>query len=194
MPGLLAFPLRVVVFFMGFVAYWMEIASDWLVGARDKTEYVREGACKRCGRCCRCLSLIMPKGVSSRDWLVLAVRLWHRVGMNFRFIAEEEGWLVYGCGYYREEADGSSGRCSIYPFRHRLCRFFPRQALYGCPSLHPDCGFRFIRREIAEKRRLTKVKGLQTFDDVLRHSSISVSSPSNTPSSNSSTSTATPSS
>lgn len=171
MFGLLAFPLRAAVFFVGSIAYWMEMASDWLIGVRDKTEYVREDACKRCGRCCRCLSLIMPKGVSSRDRLVRAVRLWHRLGMNFQFIAEEEGWLVYRCGYYREGADGADGHCSIYPFRHRLCRFFPRQGLYGCPSLHPDCGFRFIRREIAERRRRARDQGLQTFDDVLRHSS-----------------------
>ena len=38
------------------------------------------------------------------------------------------------------------GYCSIYMFRHRLCRFFPRQNLYGHPDLNPDCGFSFLLR------------------------------------------------
>lgn len=167
MSGLLL-PLRAVVFLVGLVAWWMEVAADWLVGARGRTEYVREGACRRCGRCCRCLSLLMPRGVSSRDRLVRAVRLWHRIGMNFRFLAEEEGWLIYRCGYYRDGANGAPGHCSIYPFRHRLCRFFPRQGLSGAPSLHPGCGFRFVRREVWERRRLARRCRRPVFDDLLR--------------------------
>lgn len=158
------FPLRACVFLIGWVAHWMEVAADWLVGARGKTEYVRTGKCKRCGRCCRCLALIMPDGVSKRDLLVRIVRAWHRAAMNFRYTAEEDGWLVYRCGYYREAGEG---RCSIYPFRHRLCRFFPRQALYGHPNLHPDCGFKFVRRKIFERLQSARKAGKTVFSDEL---------------------------
>ena len=41
----------------------------------------------------------------------------------------------------------------LYPLRTRLCRFFPRQKLYGYPPLHDECGFRFVRREVANRRR-----------------------------------------
>ena len=175
MTDLLRIPVRVGVFLVGFVACWFEIAADWLVGARRRTEYVREGACTRCGRCCRCLALVMPPGVSSRDWLVRAARAWHAFAMNFQYIAEEEGgeeaegrrWLVYRCGYYRDGAGVDPGHCSIYPFRHRICRFFPRQKLYGRPSLHPDCGFRFVKRAVREQRQKLAHSGRPTFDDIL---------------------------
>ena len=174
--AILATPIRAVVFLVGFASFWMEVASDWLVGARAKTEYVREGSCRRCGRCCRCLALVMPKGVSSRDWLVRFCVWWHGFAMNFRYVAEESdcgespdgerrSWLIYRCGYYKDGEDG--GGCSIYPFRHRLCRFFPRQKLYGRPSLHEDCGFKFVKREVLCKRKMQREAGVPPFDELL---------------------------
>lgn len=143
--------LRVIVFAAGLLAYWLEISSDWFIGARKKTEYVRQGVCKRCGRCCRCLALIVPKGIGKHHFLVKVARVWHAAAMNFKFVSEEEDWLVYRCNYYRAGAGDDPGHCSIYPFRHRLCRFFPRQGLYGHPSVHADCGFKFIKRTVLEK-------------------------------------------
>jgi len=87
--------------------------------------------------------------------------------MNFYFIDEEEGWLVYRCRYYRESKDGKGDRCSIYPFRHRLCRFFPRRMLYGHPSLHEDCGFKFVRRDVLLRRKKFQSDGERLFGDVL---------------------------
>lgn len=175
MINIVRLPVRVLVFLVGFIACWFEVAADWLIGARGKTEYVREGRCHRCGRCCRCLALVMPPGVSSRSSLVRAARAWHAFAMNFRYIAEEDGgeeagrrsWLIYRCGYYRDGVEGDPGRCSIYPVRHRICRFFPRQKLYGHPSLHPDCGFRFVRRVSRERKRTLEHAGRPTFDDIL---------------------------
>lgn len=172
----LLIPLRVIVFLIGFTAYRMEIAADWIIGARSWTEYVREGSCKRCGRCCRCLALVMPKGVSSRDWMVRVARLWHEIAMNFKSVAEDaarhsndggQGWLIYRCGYYRDGDKEAPGHCSIYRFRHRLCRFFPRQGVYGHPSLHPDCGYSFVRRDVWERRRKMAKEGRHIFDDFL---------------------------
>ncbi|HPM41124.1 MAG TPA: hypothetical protein PLY45_01645 [bacterium] len=162
MAKILLFPVRASVFLVGFIAYWMEVAADWLVGARSRTEYVREGKCKRCGRCCGCLSLLMPDGVKRRDLLVRFCIWWHGVAMNFRYVAEEEGWLIYSCGYYKKGKG-----CSIYPFRHRLCRFFPRQKVYGHPSVHEDCGFRFVRRDVIERRERERGSGKRAFEDLL---------------------------
>ncbi len=183
--AILLLPLRVVVFVVGFTAAWMEVAADWLVGARGRTEYVRQGACKRCGRCCQCLALIMPEGMVRRSWLVRLASAWHGWAMNFHFIGEEQGWLVYSCRYYREPGErgparhaslawflgkgsrGEAGGCTIYPFRHRLCRFFPRQKLYGHPPVHPDCGFSFVRRDVLERRSAAKQVGRPDFAALL---------------------------
>jgi len=167
MTGIFLFPLRFLVFIVGFIAYWMEIGADWIIGARSRTEYAREGACKKCGRCCCLLALVMPEGVSRHDWLVRIVGFWHRIAMNFRPVGEEKRWLVYRCGYYREGDGKVPGKCSIYPFRHRICRFFPRQKLYGYLSLHEDCGYSFVRRNVMMKRKFLKGEGRPIFDEVL---------------------------
>ncbi len=167
--ALLFFPLRALVFFIGFIAYWMEVAADWLIGARNRTEYVCEGSCRRCGRCCRLLAFIMPRFVSKRGWLKTVVRAWHSSILNFEPAGETEEMLVYRCRYYIEGEAGAGVACGcrIYPFRHRLCRFFPRQSLYGRPDLHDDCGFRFIRRDVLKRRSDLTHKGKPLFGDML---------------------------
>jgi len=189
METIIYFPLRLLTFAIGLFLYWMEIASDWVIGVRSKTEYVRTGLCNRCGRCCRLLALEMPLFISRHDFLVRIISWWHRLCFNFNYEGNNGRWLVYRCGYltdrcnapisHPERSEGSHSDhgilhfvqndkrsdvavqqwtyCSIYHFRHRLCRFYPRQRLYGHPKTHPDCGFRFVRRD-----------GKPTFDDILK--------------------------
>ena len=153
-------PVRFSVFVIGLFFYAMEISADWLVGARSRTEYVLVGKCKQCGRCCKCLGLVMPKSISKRNWMVRLANFWHTFAMNFHYLAEDEHWLVYRCGYYDDERG-----CTFYPFRHRICRFYPRQKLYGYPSTHDDCGFKFVRRDVFERKKSAKKDGRNVFDD-----------------------------
>ncbi|MBN1282487.1 MAG: YkgJ family cysteine cluster protein [Proteobacteria bacterium] len=161
------FPLRAVVFAIGFVDYYFERAADWIVGARAATEYVREGSCVRCGRCCSLLGIEMPAWAVKRDWLVRLLVAWHDSALNFEFQGRAEGMLAYRCRYYRDGEGGTPGGCSIYPFRHRLCRFFPRQRLYGSLPLHDQCGFRFVKRKVIEQRRQRIHDGKPLFDDIM---------------------------
>jgi len=161
------FPLRILVFAIGFVDYWFETAADWVVGALSRTEYVREGKCVRCGRCCSLLGIEMPVWAVKRDWLVRILAAWHDSALNFEFQGRAEGMLAYRCRYYREGGDGSAGGCGIYRFRHRLCRFFPRRRLFGHLPLHDECGFRFVRREVAEKRRELAKEGRADFSRLI---------------------------
>jgi len=153
--SILVFPLRVINFLFAVWWYWMERGADAIVYFFVKTEYVRKGRCNQCGRCCQLLAMEMPARVSRRDWLVWLVSKWHSAVLNFELQGRDARWLVYSCRYYREK-NGKMG-CSIYPFRHRLCRFYPAEKLYGHPKLHPNCGFRFERRD-----------GKLSFDEVLR--------------------------
>ena len=155
-------PLRAVIYSFGLIDYYLESAADWVIGARALTEYVREGSCRRCGRCCKFLGVEMPRWIVRRPRLVRLIRAWHSVGLNFEFQGQADNLLAYSCRYFREGQG-----CSIYPFRHRLCRFFPRQRLYGHPALHEDCGFRFVRRDVAKKRSELAKAGRQDFSRVL---------------------------
>lgn len=170
MTTMILFPLRFINFLVGFISYWMEVGADWIIGVQRKTAYVREGKCKQCGRCCKMIALIVPKGVSKRGYLVKFFKVWHKLAMNFEHVDEEEGWLIYRCGYYREECEGK-GRCSIHPVRHRICRFFPRQRLYDHPRLHPDCGFKFVRRDVREKLDEARREKKVVFGDVVTQKS-----------------------
>jgi hypothetical protein len=164
MTAILQFPVRALAFAIGSCFYFMETAADWLIGIPNKTEYVRIGSCKRCGRCCRFLALEMPPFIARRNFLVHLISRLHGVFLNFKYEGRDDRLLVYHCGYFvgdaspfeEEKRPFSTPRCRIYHFRHRLCRFYPRQRLYGHPKTHPDCGFKFVRRD-----------GKPTFDEVL---------------------------
>lgn len=153
MTAILQFPIRAVAFAIGFFFYCMEKAADWIIGVPNKTQYVRTGSCKRCGRCCRLLALEMPNWIAKNDTMVGLFSCFHRYVLNFHYEGREGRYLVYSCGYLE---DGDRPSCRIYHFRHRLCRFYPRQRLYDHPKTHPDCGFKFVRRD-----------GKPTFDEIL---------------------------
>jgi len=148
MLKIILFPLRALAFLIGYISYNFEIASDWLVGTTRKSQYLRKGSCNKCGRCCRLLALQVPRRLARFSGVRRMISIWHKLVMNFNFEGFEEGWMLYSCGYF-DQGKGSSGGCSIYPFRHRICRFFPRQKLYGHPSLDPECGYRFVGRKIS---------------------------------------------
>jgi len=162
------FPLRVLVFAIGFVDFYFECAADWLVGARSGTEYVREGSCVRCGRCCYLLGIEMPAWVVRRRWLVRLLRTWHSSGLNFEYQGETKTMLAYRCRYYKKGEGDRKGGCSIYRFRHRLCRTFPRQRLFGSLPLHDQCGFRFVRRDVLNRRKELTKAGKPMFDHLLQ--------------------------
>lgn len=153
MFSIVAFPFRVVVFVIAVFFYWMEIGADWFVGFSSKTEYIRKGACKRCGKCCRLLALEGPRFLMNSKSFLGFIVWYHRFCFNFRHEGSEKNWLIYRCGYL---SNGERAHCLIHSFRHRLCRFYPRQRLYGHPKVHRDCGFRFVRRD-----------GKPTFDEIL---------------------------
>ncbi len=156
MSWIVKLPLRIVNAVIGWFFYWMETATDGVVGLFAKKEYRRKGSCKRCGRCCTLLALEMPDWISRRDRLVHLVNAWHDAVLNLEFKGRDGRWLIYSCRYYRKRPDGTAA-CAVYPFRHRLCRFYPHSNQYGHPKLHTECGFSFVCRD-----------GMPSFDDVMR--------------------------
>ena len=154
MQKIIKFPVRLLVFMIGYFVYVMEAGADWVIGTKSKTEYIRQGKCNRCGRCCRLLALEVPRIFLKWKFLTRLLIAYHSLCLNFQSEGIDGNWLVYRCGYYQE--DEGAGRCRIYHFRHRLCRFYPTQRLYGHPKLHRECGFKFVRRD-----------GKPSFDDIL---------------------------
>jgi Fe-S-cluster containining protein len=161
------FPFRMVSAFVGLFLYGMDCFTDWILGVSRKTQYVRQGACLRCGRCCKCLALIMPKGMARHHWMVKLANAWHSLFMNFEFLSEEEGWLIYSCRYYRDSGCSSKGGCPIHWVKPRLCRSYPKARLYDHQPVHPECGYSFVRREVLEREHYARAHGLNIFREEL---------------------------
>ena len=166
MRSIALFPLRSAAFAIGLYAYWMETAADFVIGASSTTEYVREGSCLRCGKCCRLLAVEMPKFMAKRPWMAKLAMVWHDLAFNFEPKGVTDRFLVYRCRYFKEDKGGP--RCSIYPFRHRLCRFFPKQRIYGKYELGDDCGFKFVKRDVVKRLRDRRREGKRVFEDLMK--------------------------
>lgn len=159
MYRIIVVPVRVIHAVVAWWWYWMEVAADGIAHLFFRTEYVRTGSCARCGVCCRGLAVEMPLWLAHRERLVAWVVRWHDIVLNFEFKGRDGRWLLYSCRHCREEKtiDGIRAVCGVRHFRPRLCRFYPRAPLHGHPSLHPSCGYGFVRRD-----------GRPSFDEVLR--------------------------
>ncbi len=140
--------LRILNSIIGWWWWSMEVTADWLVSFFAKSEYVRRGSCRRCGRCCRLVAMEAPRWIVRRAWLVRMIVWWHDIVLNFEFEGTSENLLVYRCRSFEEGVKISdTPRCGRYHFRPRLCRCYPSPRLYGHPSLHPECGFSFVHRD-----------------------------------------------
>ncbi|MBU4484039.1 YkgJ family cysteine cluster protein [bacterium] len=134
--------IRSFAFCIGYFGYFLEIAMDAFLFMSKRTEYIRKGSCSNCGRCCYNLAIQIPATWVSFGFIIKFLQKWHYIAYNFKPLGVYEGWLVYKCAYLNDK-----NFCSIYPFRHRICRQFPYLKLYGRPNVHRNCGFYFERRD-----------------------------------------------
>ncbi len=118
-----------------------EVLAHWMIASFKKSEYVRCGACIKCGQCCQAIGMQFPRGWLKRPWLVQLIKKWHFLRYNFRFVELQDNMLVYECLY-----QNSNQTCGIHRLRPALCRDFPRALLFGHPKLHEGCGFFFVKR------------------------------------------------
>ena len=132
-----------------FMAQWLMAAFElvtwardafgwWLWGRRETREFRRVGSCAMTGQCCKQLGLEVP-----RCWLrwprwMYAIRRWHQLRYNFRYLGQRDNMLVYACRY-----QGADNRCSIHWRRPRLCRDYPGHPAHGQVRLHRGCGYRY---------------------------------------------------
>lgn len=155
MKIILAAFVRTIYLIVGLFLHYMERMGNWFVGYHKKTEYVKKGKCKQCGRCCKILAIQYPGFFNRFNWLINATIKWHEFRYGFTYLFKENNYLLYSCNFL-----GPEGRCTIYRFRPRLCREYPKSILYGKPPSHIDCGFYFSRRD-----------GLPTFGEALHWAS-----------------------
>lgn len=131
--------MRALLYILGWLIERTQRIETRCVHLFIKPEYVRQGACQGCGACCRTIGVIIPKFLC-RPWGIRYFAWWHGHRFNFEYLGHEGNMLVYTCRHLTDD-----NRCSIYRFRPRLCREFPRPQLWGHPDLHDGCGFYFTK-------------------------------------------------
>ena len=147
--------IRGVYLCFGLFFYYMERASNWLIGYNKKTEYIRMGSCRKCGKCCQLLAVKYPNCFNRSPWLIRQVIKWQEFRCGFTHEGTEGNYLLYKCNLIKPD-----NTCSIYKTRPRLCREYPKVKLFGRPYAFIDCGFYFVRRD-----------GKPTFDEALHKAS-----------------------
>ncbi len=145
-------PLRCLAHFIGITLYYIESAADYTIGRHRKTEYIRAGKCNQCGHCCEEIGLVIPKSMSSDHWIIRIFAWFHRHIMNFSPIGDDDHMIIYQCNYFKYNAKKQKKTCTIYPFRHRLCRTYPITPLFDRPHLRYSCGFYFIPKHAQKKQ------------------------------------------
>ena len=137
--------VRAVFFVGGWIFELTQRVEDKFICLFKRPEYIRKGGCQMSGMCCSNLGLLLPKAWSRRAWIIRYFVWWHRYRYKFHFLGIVDNLLVYECGYVTKD-----NQCSIYPWRPRLCREYPKVQLWDFPKLHKGCGFYFIQRGRAD--------------------------------------------
>lgn len=148
------FFVRAIYYIVGMFFHYMERAANWVISYNDRTEYIKQGACRKCGICCKVLAIEYPRFFDKIPGLTCATIKWHEFRYGFTYLNSDENYFLYTCNFTRPD-----GRCGIYRFRPRLCREYPKMGIYGRPPSHMTCGFYFTRRD-----------GRKTFDEELKKS------------------------
>lgn len=95
------------------------------------------GKCKMRGVCCKNIGISLPrKYCMSLFWEKLLWRPYFYWVHNFHHLDTIDKTMIFSCGHLDQ-----NGLCTIYPYRPKLCREFPRSTIHQQSDLHPGCGF-----------------------------------------------------
>jgi len=143
---LIQFLIRALFFIVSWIIMKTEALEFKFIHLFLKPEYSRKGNCQQTGVCCERLGIGVPKKWLKLEWLNRYLIWWHGYRYNFEYIGQYENNLIYRCRYLKDK------KCSIYRFRPRLCREYPKQQLWGFPDIHKTCGFSFLKRGKIDKK------------------------------------------
>jgi Fe-S-cluster containining protein len=136
----LQFLIRAVFFGVAWIIETFQKVETRFVHLFKKPEYERRGGCQGVGACCKKVGMVLPAFLTKRNWAVRYFSWWHDYRYNFNYLGQVDAMLVYECRYLTKD-----NRCSIYRFRPRLCREYPKEQLWGFPKVHKGCGFSFAK-------------------------------------------------
>jgi len=134
-------------FLLEMVIYLADKLAWKILRMDHRTRYIREKACEQTGVCCEAIGLEVPRTWIRYHWMVYLFNAYQKHIHNFHCEGiQGEQMLVYTCGYFKNR------RCTIHPFRPKLCREYPQLTLNGHAKVHKGCGFKFKLRNLEKKQ------------------------------------------
>jgi len=106
--------------------------------------WVRVGACKQCGRCCRLIGIEMETRMARITALRNMVIWWVGVfnGFQFQEWDREEQMLLFTCRHFINNV------CTNYHDRPQLCRDYPQiRNYFKEPVFFPECGYSAVPKK-----------------------------------------------
>ncbi|MBU0506890.1 YkgJ family cysteine cluster protein [bacterium] len=143
--GSVRFIIQIIFFVVERITDFVDALAFKFITVFQPPEYIRKGACKSSGTCCKQIGLSLPWSWVKRPGIVALVRKWHFLRYNFEPLGMVDNMLVYKCLYLKED-----NKCPIHRYKPKLCREFPARKLIGKVDLYKGCGFYYVTRK-AEK-------------------------------------------
>lgn len=131
----------IVAFVINMVIHFGDRFARWITCHDKRAHYLRKGACRQSGVCCEAIGIKVPAFWLRHPWII---KIWNQIDLyvhNFHYEGlSEDNMLVYTCAFFKDR------KCSIHPFRPKLCREYPATTLLGHASVQKGCGFKFVKK------------------------------------------------
>lgn len=103
-------------------------------------KYIREGACKGCGRCCQTIYVRHANNVIKTEEEYEKLKKLHFFYGYLKIVDKNETGLVFEC----TKLDKETGKCTAYNRRALLCRQYPQEEIFMMGgTISDDCGYKF---------------------------------------------------
>lgn len=108
----------------------------------EKIKYKIEGACNKCGKCCR---EIRCYGLKNEKEFKIMQFFFPHYKRFYIYKADENNNLVLTCKYLDK-----NGLCSVYDNRPNVCRNYPAKTITFNSEMIDGCGFKVIKQKFKD--------------------------------------------
>ena len=97
---------------------------------------IRQGKCKKCGKCCDVVTIFLGNKFLKLVWLR---KTWMKIILpHFEYMGFDiDGDMLFQCRYLKNK------KCVIYKKRPLLCQRYPTERVYNTDRMIDGCGYYF---------------------------------------------------
>lgn len=108
----------------------------------QKVKYKIEGACLKCGKCCKEIRSYGLKNEKELKIMQFILPWYKRFYISHK---DTNGDIVLSCKYLEK-----NGHCKVYKFRPLVCRNYPQKTIHFNAEMIDGCGYKIIKKEFKD--------------------------------------------